>query len=125
VFPSTKYEKLPNFGGDDGRPLFIFRVAFTAGKGAVYSYDPVGSFERERYRAGGTGASLLQPLLDSEVYSALWRLFPLSFFFLVTEANDARKARDAAELDGSLRMQVGMKNKAIVENKKLTKVLCI
>lgn len=39
----------------------------TAGKGAVYSYDPVGSFEREGYRAGGTGTALLQPLLDSEV----------------------------------------------------------
>ncbi|XP_063900661.1 proteasome subunit beta type-1-B-like [Zophobas morio] len=37
------------------------------GKGAVYSYDPVGSYEREDYRAGGTGASLLQPFLDSEL----------------------------------------------------------
>lgn len=37
------------------------------GKGAVYSFDPVGSYEREEYRAGGTGSSLLQPLLDSEL----------------------------------------------------------
>eukprot|EP00123_Amoebidium_parasiticum_P012434 comp21352_c0_seq1/m.29296 comp21352_c0_seq1/g.29296 ORF comp21352_c0_seq1/g.29296 comp21352_c0_seq1/m.29296 type:complete len:249 (-) comp21352_c0_seq1:70-816(-) len=37
------------------------------GKGAVFSYDPVGSYERETYRAGGSGAQLLQPLLDSEL----------------------------------------------------------
>jgi len=37
------------------------------GKGAVYSFDPVGSYERESYRAGGTGSSLLQPFLDSEL----------------------------------------------------------
>jgi len=37
------------------------------GKGAVFSYDPVGSYERETYRAGGSAASLLQPLLDSQL----------------------------------------------------------
>lgn len=37
------------------------------GKGAVYSFDPVGSFERESYRAGGSAASLIQPFLDSVV----------------------------------------------------------
>jgi len=37
------------------------------GRGAVYSYDPVGSYEREEFRAAGTGAALLQPLLDSEL----------------------------------------------------------
>jgi 20S proteasome subunit beta 6 len=37
------------------------------GKGAVYSFDPVGSFEREKYRAGGSASSLIQPLLDSQI----------------------------------------------------------
>lgn len=37
------------------------------GVGAVYSFDPVGSFEREGYRAGGSGASLIQPFLDNQV----------------------------------------------------------
>jgi 20S proteasome subunit beta 6 len=37
------------------------------GQGAVYSYDPVGSYEREVYRAGGSSAALLQPLLDSQL----------------------------------------------------------
>jgi hypothetical protein len=37
------------------------------GKGAVYSYDPVGSFEREEFRAGGSAATLLQPFLDNQV----------------------------------------------------------
>lgn len=37
------------------------------GKGAVYSFDPVGSYEREAYRAGGSASSLLQPLIDNQV----------------------------------------------------------
>lgn len=37
------------------------------GKGCVYSFDPVGSYEREVYRAGGSASSLLQPLLDNQV----------------------------------------------------------
>ena len=39
----------------------------TPGKGCVYSFDPVGSYERETYRAGGSSASMLQPLLDNQV----------------------------------------------------------
>lgn len=37
------------------------------GKGAVYSYDPVGSYEREQCRAGGAAASLIMPFLDNQV----------------------------------------------------------
>lgn len=37
------------------------------GKGAVYSYDPVGSYEREQCRAGGSAASLIMPFLDNQV----------------------------------------------------------
>ncbi|XP_062515440.1 proteasome subunit beta type-1-like [Corticium candelabrum] len=37
------------------------------GKGAVYSFDPVGSYEREVFRAGGSAASMLQPLLDNQI----------------------------------------------------------
>lgn len=37
------------------------------GTGAVYSYDPVGSYEREACRAAGAAQSLLQPFLDNQV----------------------------------------------------------
>lgn len=37
------------------------------GQGAIYSYDPVGSYEREIYRAAGSSSALLQPLLDSQL----------------------------------------------------------
>jgi 20S proteasome subunit beta 6 len=37
------------------------------GKGAVFSYDPVGSYEREQCRAGGAAASLIMPFLDNQV----------------------------------------------------------
>eukprot|EP00794_Sanderia_malayensis_P015942 gene15942-17543_t len=39
----------------------------SAGKGAIYSFDPVGSYEREAYRAEGSSASMLQPFLDNQV----------------------------------------------------------
>ncbi len=48
--------------------LFIWMLlSHSAGKGCVYSYDPVGSYEREEWRAAGSAAALLQPLLDNQV----------------------------------------------------------
>ena len=38
-----------------------------SGKGVVYSFDPVGSYERQLCRAGGSAASLIQPFLDNQV----------------------------------------------------------
>lgn len=37
------------------------------GKGALYSYDPVGSYEREQCRAAGSASSLITPFLDNQV----------------------------------------------------------
>lgn len=37
------------------------------GDGVVYSYDPVGHCEKHTYRAGGSSAPLLQPMLDNQV----------------------------------------------------------
>jgi 20S proteasome subunit beta 6 len=37
------------------------------GKGALYSYDPVGSYEREQCRTSGAAASLIMPFLDNQV----------------------------------------------------------
>ena len=44
----------------------IFAILFE-GRGCVYSFDPVGSYEREAYRAGGSAGAILQPLLDNQV----------------------------------------------------------
>lgn len=38
-----------------------------SGKGAVYSFDPVGSYQRDTYKAGGSASAMLQPLLDNQV----------------------------------------------------------
>lgn len=43
-----------------------FDILFV-GKGCVFSFDPVGSYERETYRAGGSASAMLQPLLDNQV----------------------------------------------------------
>lgn len=37
------------------------------GKGAIYSFDPVGSYERQTCHAGGSAASLIVPFLDNQV----------------------------------------------------------
>ena len=37
------------------------------GKGALYSYDPVGSYEQHACRAAGAAASLVMPFLDNQV----------------------------------------------------------
>ncbi|KAL8878248.1 MAG: hypothetical protein Q9198_003900 [Flavoplaca austrocitrina] len=37
------------------------------GKGALYSYDPAGSYKRDRVRAVGPAASLMMPFLDNQV----------------------------------------------------------
>ena len=38
-----------------------------AGTGAVYSFDPIGSYERETCRAAGAAQALIQPFLDNQV----------------------------------------------------------
>lgn len=37
------------------------------GRGAIYSFDPVGSYERQTCHAGGSAASLVTPFLDNQV----------------------------------------------------------
>jgi 20S proteasome subunit beta 6 len=37
------------------------------GRGAVYGYDAIGSFERLEHGAQGTGRSLVQSILDNQV----------------------------------------------------------
>lgn len=44
------------------------RIYTKSGSGAVYSFDPVGSYERETCRAAGAAQSLVQPFLDNQIY---------------------------------------------------------
>lgn len=39
----------------------------TEGKGAIYSFDPVGSYERQTCHAGGSASGLITPFLDNQV----------------------------------------------------------
>lgn len=61
-----------------GRCVYaIFTVCWHAyesyvGTGAVYSFDPVGSYERETCRAAGSAQSLVQPFLDNQVRAVAW-----------------------------------------------------
>ncbi|KAM0893105.1 hypothetical protein ACQ4PT_025352 [Festuca glaucescens] len=46
------------------------------GKGCVYSYDAVGSYERTGYSAQGTGSTLIMPVLDNQLKSPSPLLVP-------------------------------------------------
>lgn len=46
---------------------YIILTPLPPGSGAVYSFDPVGSYEREACRAAGAAQSLVQPFLDNQV----------------------------------------------------------
>ncbi|ESO83745.1 hypothetical protein LOTGIDRAFT_132853 [Lottia gigantea] len=51
-------------------PYYVYNIIGgidDEGKGCVFSFDPVGSYEREAYRAGGSASSMLQPLLDNQI----------------------------------------------------------
>lgn len=51
-------------------PYYVYNIVGgldNEGRGCVYSFDPVGSYERRPYQAGGSAASLVQPFLDNQV----------------------------------------------------------
>ncbi|KAF8133317.1 nucleophile aminohydrolase, partial [Boletus edulis] len=52
-------------------PFYVYNILGGIeedGTGAVYSFDPVGSYEREACRAAGAAQSLVQPFLDNQIY---------------------------------------------------------
>lgn len=51
-------------------PYYTFNVLFgidAEGKGAVYGYDAIGSFERAQYNCAGTGSALTMSILDNQI----------------------------------------------------------
>ena len=50
-------------------PYYVWNIVAGIDKlgGAVFSYDPVGNFERVRYVASGSAQTLLQPFLDQQI----------------------------------------------------------
>ncbi|XP_070532514.1 proteasome subunit beta type-1-like [Ptychodera flava] len=51
-------------------PYYVYNILAgldSEGKGCVFSYDPVGSYERESFRAAGSASAMLQPLLDNQI----------------------------------------------------------
>jgi len=51
-------------------PYYVYNLVAgldDEGKGAVFSYDPVGSYDRCTMKCAGSAASLIQPFLDNQI----------------------------------------------------------
>uniref|UniRef100_A0A0E0CE62 Proteasome subunit beta n=1 Tax=Oryza meridionalis TaxID=40149 RepID=A0A0E0CE62_9ORYZ len=60
-------------------PYYAFNVLGgldSEGKGCVFTYDAVGSYERTGYSSQGTGAALMMPVLDNQLKSPSPLLLP-------------------------------------------------
>lgn len=54
-------------------PYYTFNLVAgldTEGRGAVYNYDAIGSYERSGYFCQGSGKGLIQPVLDNQLKAA-------------------------------------------------------
>uniref|UniRef100_A0A8C6Z5P8 Proteasome subunit beta n=1 Tax=Nothoprocta perdicaria TaxID=30464 RepID=A0A8C6Z5P8_NOTPE len=51
-------------------PYYVYNIIGgldEEGKGVVYSFDPVGSYQKDNFIAGGSATAMLQPLLDNQI----------------------------------------------------------
>ncbi|PAA54026.1 hypothetical protein BOX15_Mlig015406g1 [Macrostomum lignano] len=51
-------------------PYYVYNMVAgldAEGRGALYTYDPVGNVERALYRAEGNASAILQPFLDNQI----------------------------------------------------------
>jgi hypothetical protein len=77
-------------------PFFFFfgLNSKTTGKGCVFTYDAVGSYERVGYSSQGSGSTLIMPFLDNQLKSpsplllpALVRCRPKLWFYVFSSAS--------------------------------------
>lgn len=86
-------------------PLYTFATisGYENGKAFIYSFDCVGSYESVKCRCDGSGAPMIQPLLDSWVSGKNFENYkPLTFeaaVMLVKKAFDATAERDVKTKD--------------------------
>jgi hypothetical protein len=82
-------------------PYYVYNVLSGIeedGTGAVYSFDPVGSYERETCRAAGAAQSLLQPFLDNQVGGLIPELFGCLLPHHIADSNSISTARSHLDL---------------------------
>ena len=62
-------------------PYYTFNICAgldAAGRGAVYTYDAIGSYERTGYSCQGSGQSLIMPVLDNQLRAVSPLVLPMT-----------------------------------------------
>ncbi|ELA41554.1 uncharacterized protein VICG_01418 [Vittaforma corneae ATCC 50505] len=86
-------------------PYYSYAIlcGFDNGTATVYSYDPVGSYDKTRCRCNGSSSVMIQPLLDSWIMGKNFKDFKEPSFSetleLVKKAFDAASERDVKTKD--------------------------
>ena len=79
-----------------------------SGKGAVYTYDAIGSYERTGYACQGSGQALIMPVLDNQLKSASPLLYPpVSSATPLTEAQAVDLVKDCFATAGERDIYTG------------------
>lgn len=70
-------------------PLTSYFLLGKIGKGCVFTYDAVGSYERVGYSAQGSGSTLITPFLDNQLKSPSPLLLPAQVLSLTLPSENA------------------------------------
>ena len=89
-----------------------------SGKGAVYTYDAIGSYERTGYACQGSGQALIMPVLDNQLKSASPLLYPpVSSATPLTEAQAVDLVKDCFATAGERDIYTGDAVEIVVINR--------
>lgn len=66
-----------------GKDAYTIPFINPVGKGCVFTYDAVGSYERVGYSSQGSGSTLIMPFLDNQLKSPSPLLLPAKVCFIL------------------------------------------
>lgn len=102
-------------------PYYTFNICAgldSEGKGAVFTYDAIGSYERTGYSCQGSGQALIMPVLDNQLKAVSPLVLPLqSSATPLTEAEALDLVRDCFATAGERDIYTGDSVEIVIINK--------